>query len=190
VTRRSTPSCFRSSATLLRLGQQTSEAAELSGVLPALRRIARRQFAEPRRWRCSGGAARLILESSREASIRPKSVRGCDSACGVSLRGQGVGSESAERTHAVHAHTWTQEQGLPQDTIRAIAQTADGYLWLGTDEGLARFDGYEFVIFSKDNGDLPSNSITALSAGAMAVFGSALRTASPATKTSASPRTP
>jgi len=62
--------------------------------------------------------------------------------------------------------TWTQEQGLPQDTIRAIAQTADGYLWLGTDEGLARFDGYEFVIFNKGNGDLPSNSITALSAGA------------------------
>src|SRR5258708_2869754 len=62
--------------------------------------------------------------------------------------------------------TWTQEQGLPQDTIRAIAQTADGYLWLGTDEGLARFDGYEFVIFGKGNGDLPSNSITALSAGA------------------------
>ena len=61
---------------------------------------------------------------------------------------------------------WTQEQGLPQDTIRAIAQTADGYLWLGTDEGLARFDGYEFVIFNKGNGDLPSNSITALSAGA------------------------
>jgi len=61
---------------------------------------------------------------------------------------------------------WTQEQGLPQDTIRAIAQTTDGYLWLGTDEGLARFDGYEFVIFNKGNGDLPSNSITSLSAGA------------------------
>src|ERR1041385_4266509 len=43
---------------------------------------------------------------------------------------------------------WTQEHGLPQDTIRAIAQTTDGYLWLGTDEGLARFDGYEFVVFN------------------------------------------
>lgn len=61
---------------------------------------------------------------------------------------------------------WTQEQGLPQDTIRAIAQTSDGYLWLGTDEGLARFDGYEFVVFNKDRGDLPSNSVTALFAGA------------------------
>jgi signal transduction histidine kinase/ligand-binding sensor domain-containing protein len=60
---------------------------------------------------------------------------------------------------------WTQEQGLPQNTIGAIAQTADGYLWLGTDEGLARFDGYEFVVFSRDTGKLPSNSILALVAG-------------------------
>ena len=73
------------------------------------------------------------------------------------------------RTKSLTQYTrtiWTQEQGLPQDTIRAIAQTRDGHLWLGTDEGLARFDGYEFVIFNKDHGDLPSNSITALSAGA------------------------
>ena len=60
---------------------------------------------------------------------------------------------------------WTQEHGLPQDTIRAIVQTTDGYLWLGTDEGLARFDGYEFSVFNKDKGDLPGNSITALAAG-------------------------
>ena len=59
---------------------------------------------------------------------------------------------------------WTQEHGLPQDTIRAIVQTTDGNLWLGTDEGLARFDGYEFAVFNKDNGDLPANSITALTA--------------------------
>ena len=61
--------------------------------------------------------------------------------------------------------TWTQADGLPQDTIRAITQTHDGYLWLGTDEGLARFDGYDFVIYTKNDGALPSNSITALWAG-------------------------
>jgi signal transduction histidine kinase/ligand-binding sensor domain-containing protein len=60
--------------------------------------------------------------------------------------------------------TWTQEHGLPQDTIRAITQTLDGYLWVGTDEGLARFDGYEFAVFNKAKGNLPSNSITALAA--------------------------
>ncbi|MBS1857404.1 MAG: hypothetical protein JST11_18695 [Acidobacteria bacterium] len=59
---------------------------------------------------------------------------------------------------------WTQESGLPQDTIRAIAQTPDGYLWLGTDEGLARFDGYEFVVFDRASGALPDNSVIALAA--------------------------
>ena len=57
---------------------------------------------------------------------------------------------------------WTQQHGLPQDTVRAIAQTKDGYLWLGTDEGLAQFDGYDFVVFNKENGALPSNSVGAL----------------------------
>ncbi|HUI78187.1 MAG TPA: two-component regulator propeller domain-containing protein [Bryobacteraceae bacterium] len=60
---------------------------------------------------------------------------------------------------------WTQGQGLPQDTIRTISQTADGYLWLGTDEGLARFDGYDFTVFDKGQGYLPSNSIGVLEAG-------------------------
>ncbi len=60
---------------------------------------------------------------------------------------------------------WTQAEGLPQDAVRVIAQTADGYLWLGTDEGLARFDGYSFVTFTKHNSALPSNSILTLAAG-------------------------
>ena len=60
---------------------------------------------------------------------------------------------------------WSQEDGLPQNTIRAIAQTTDGFLWVGTDEGLARFDGYEFVTFGRNQRQLPSNSVTALAAG-------------------------
>src|SRR5271166_139649 len=59
---------------------------------------------------------------------------------------------------------WTQADGLPQDNIRSIAQTTDGYLWLGTEEGLARFDGYDFVTFTKDGGSLPSNTVAALAA--------------------------
>src|SRR5581483_5755975 len=60
---------------------------------------------------------------------------------------------------------WSQQNGLPQDTVRAITQTPDGFLWLGTDEGLARFDGYEFVAFGKSQGGLPANSVNALAAG-------------------------
>jgi hypothetical protein len=58
-------------------------------------------------------------------------------------------------------HVWGQQDGLPQDTVKSITQTPDGYLWLGTDEGLARFDGFEFTVFSRPTSDLPANSITA-----------------------------
>ena len=54
---------------------------------------------------------------------------------------------------------WGQQHGLPQDTIRAIAQTPDGYLWVGTDEGLARFDGYEFVVYNQENNNLPGTRL-------------------------------
>jgi PAS domain S-box-containing protein len=42
---------------------------------------------------------------------------------------------------------WMSDDGLPQNTVVSIAQTADGYLWFGTEEGLARFDGVRFTTF-------------------------------------------
>jgi diguanylate cyclase (GGDEF)-like protein len=44
----------------------------------------------------------------------------------------------------------TTEDGLPQNTIQAILQTSDGYIWAGTQEGLARFNGISFIEFTKD----------------------------------------
>jgi signal transduction histidine kinase/ligand-binding sensor domain-containing protein len=58
--------------------------------------------------------------------------------------------------------SWTQQQGLPQDAVRAIAQAPDGALWVGTDEGLARFDGAEFTVYRQRDGGLPSSTVTAL----------------------------
>jgi signal transduction histidine kinase/ligand-binding sensor domain-containing protein len=39
---------------------------------------------------------------------------------------------------------WTSETRFPGGAINGIAQTADGYLWIGTDRGLIRFDGFDF----------------------------------------------
>jgi diguanylate cyclase (GGDEF)-like protein len=44
---------------------------------------------------------------------------------------------------------WNTREGLPQSSVEAIAQTPDGYLWLGTQEGLARFDGVRITVFDK-----------------------------------------
>jgi signal transduction histidine kinase/ligand-binding sensor domain-containing protein len=44
---------------------------------------------------------------------------------------------------------WTADDGLPQNIIRGVRQTQDGYLWLATLNGLVRFDGVHFTIFDK-----------------------------------------
>jgi signal transduction histidine kinase/ligand-binding sensor domain-containing protein len=63
-----------------------------------------------------------------------------------------------------YAHTaWTSREGFFGGALRTIAQTADGYLWLGTESGLMRFDGVRTVRW-QPRGDerLPSTSITEL----------------------------
>ncbi len=47
--------------------------------------------------------------------------------------------------------TWSVDDGLPQSTIRSIAQTRDGYMWFATHEGVARFDGRHFSVFNEAN---------------------------------------
>ena len=54
--------------------------------------------------------------------------------------------------HDEYSHRiWRIEDGLPENRIRAISQTPDGYLWVGTAEGLARFDGVRFTVFDRSN---------------------------------------
>ena len=58
---------------------------------------------------------------------------------------------------------WQTDEGLPNNQVQAIAQTPDGYLWVGTFEGLARFDGVEFKTYNCANTpQLKNASITAL----------------------------
>ena len=53
-------------------------------------------------------------------------------------------------TQYIH-DVWQTEQGLPQNAVEALCQTRDGYLWLGTQEGLVRFDGVRFTVFDRRN---------------------------------------
>ena len=47
--------------------------------------------------------------------------------------------------------SWEIAHGLPQESVLTIAQTDDGYLWVGTREGLCRFDGVRFTVFDRRN---------------------------------------
>jgi len=63
------------------------------------------------------------------------------------LAGRAVAAPGAEFLVDV----WDTEAGLPDSTVTAVQQTRDGYLWVGTYNGLARFDGIHFEIFDPLN---------------------------------------
>jgi ligand-binding sensor domain-containing protein len=67
--------------------------------------------------------------------------------------------------------SWTMKDGLPSAVIWAIAQDRDGYLWLGTNGGLVRFDGVQFIAWDKVGGsalpDAPVRSLAVAHDGAM-----------------------
>src|ERR1041385_5115544 len=73
-------------------------------------------------------------------------------------------ANGAKPSPAQYLHTvWTTENGLPQNSVNAILQTRDGYLWIGTYGGLVRFDGVKFTVFDASNTEgLKSSRISAL----------------------------
>src|SRR5215469_15644920 len=60
---------------------------------------------------------------------------------------RGASQRISEYVH----NSWRTEDGLPQNSVMAILQTRDGYLWLGTQEGLVRFNGMSFTVLNKSN---------------------------------------
>ena len=60
---------------------------------------------------------------------------------------------------------WQSEQGLPHNSVRAVAQTPDGYLWVATTAGIARFDGAEFQLLGKLGADAAMSLAVSRSGG-------------------------
>ena len=62
-----------------------------------------------------------------------------------------------------YREVWTTRQGLPHNQVNAMAQTPDGYLWLGTWEGVVRYDGLDFEVYNRGNTPaLKDNGVRAL----------------------------
>ncbi|MFN7973660.1 MAG: two-component regulator propeller domain-containing protein [Acidobacteriota bacterium] len=78
-----------------------------------------------------------------------------------------AGALDADRAITQHIRkVWQSEDGLPVGTVDALAQTPDGYLWIGTQEGLVRFDGTRMEVFDRaTTPELGHNQITALLSG-------------------------
>jgi ligand-binding sensor domain-containing protein/signal transduction histidine kinase len=58
---------------------------------------------------------------------------------------------SAGEAPRYRVDVWGEDRGLPQSAVIALTQTRDGYLWLGTLNGLVRFDGLQFTVFDERN---------------------------------------
>lgn len=79
------------------------------------------------------------------------------------ISGNLVALDSHRELSQLRQEMWLTENGLPQNTVHAIAQTLDGYIWMGTEEGLARFDGVKFSLFDRQNtAGFKSNYVRAL----------------------------
>lgn len=75
--------------------------------------------------------------------------------------------DSAKEFHNFVSNTWSIEEGLPQISALALTQDAQGYLWVGTQAGVARFDGRRFTAFTPETAPaLPGTYINALLADA------------------------
>jgi ligand-binding sensor domain-containing protein/signal transduction histidine kinase len=70
-------------------------------------------------------------------------------AAGVDAHPGSRGAVSRRQWVPFSVRAWTTEDGLPQNRIQCLTQTQDGYLWIGTWAGLARFDGVHFTVFNK-----------------------------------------
>ena len=81
-----------------------------------------------------------------------------------SAAGQDLTATTENSLKQLVQRSWQIEDGLPQNTVSAIEQTGDGYIWLGTDEGLVRFNGVRMVVFDAGNTEVfaSNQSIRAL----------------------------
>jgi signal transduction histidine kinase/ligand-binding sensor domain-containing protein len=72
------------------------------------------------------------------------------SACALAL-GFWRACATAQDLRYVSHQAWSTEEGLPQSSVHSILQTRDGYLWVATEAGLARFDGAAFRVFDRNS---------------------------------------
>jgi len=99
--------------------------------------------------------------------LRRRALRGSAAGRAVGLAWYGLAlCAAAGATNIITSYsvrTWQTDDGLPQNSVYSIAQTGGGYLWVGTGEGLARFDGMQFTgLGEKAPPELQHGLITAL----------------------------
>lgn len=60
-------------------------------------------------------------------------------------------SARAQDLNNLGHQSWSTENGLPQNSVHQVFQSSDGYIWIATEDGIARFDGIDFKVFNHEN---------------------------------------
>jgi ligand-binding sensor domain-containing protein/signal transduction histidine kinase len=106
-------------------------------------------------------AGRLLLAGGghRAAALRGLLATALLLGCGL----PGLALEPTTPLANYGRQSWGMENGLPQNTVQALVQTRNGFVWLGTEVGLVRFDGNSFAVFDKNSTPaLPGNDVRCL----------------------------
>jgi len=105
---------------------------------------------------CQGGSGRRVARCARTSLL----VAGC---LAVSILPAAAGLNPDKQIGQYGRTVWEASTGLPQNSVQAMVQTRDGYVWLGTEEGLVRFDGQKFEVFNRTNTpELPGQDVKSL----------------------------
>src|SRR5687767_12134241 len=79
--------------------------------------------------------------------------------CAVTIGFRALGEDVSPFT----CRSWSSDEGLPGNVVQTVLQSSDGYLWIGTQNGMCRFDGNRFLPLDADNSRrLARTSYTAL----------------------------
>ncbi|HPF70241.1 MAG TPA: two-component regulator propeller domain-containing protein [Candidatus Krumholzibacteria bacterium] len=82
---------------------------------------------------------------------RPSRLLWTALAPGLLLAANALALDPEHGFRQVGVEAWSSLEGLPQNTVQAVRQSSDGYMWIGTQAGLVRFDGVRFVTLNSTN---------------------------------------
>src|SRR5690606_21602205 len=101
----------------------------------------------------AAAASRTLPGTARRRPVRSRYLAAMTRWAGLllSLLGVCAAANSPRPLDQYTLESWDTSDGLPHSTVQSIAQTRDGYLWLGTWEGLARYNGLEMRVFDRTN---------------------------------------
>ncbi len=103
------------------------------------------------------GSLRTVMEPNKVASLALIAL------ALATATSASTGDPHTQALDGLSLSSWSEEDGLPSSQIWSIAQDAAGYLWLGTDAGLVRFDGVRFVHASSlTNSALPDGVVSSV----------------------------